>query len=116
MSILSYTLITVLAVAPAHTAGRAAPPPDAAPVRVVATLPVYASIVKALGGNEVTVTSIADPREDAHFVRPKPSFALEIRRAVFANWRRNRCDYAGQFLLRHLKFPFALQPSISRSR
>jgi len=53
----------------------------AAPVRVVATLPVYASIVSAIGGSEVSVSSIADPREDAHFVRPKPSFAADIRRA-----------------------------------
>jgi ABC-type Zn uptake system ZnuABC Zn-binding protein ZnuA len=81
MSNLSYALIAALAVAPAHTAGRPELPRDAAPVRVVATLPVYASIAKAIGGEEVAVTSIADPREDAHFVRPKPSFALEIRRA-----------------------------------
>jgi len=59
----------------------AGPPPGAAPVRVVATLPVYASIASAIGGSEVAVTSIADAREDAHFVRPKPSFAADIRRA-----------------------------------
>jgi zinc/manganese transport system substrate-binding protein len=51
------------------------------PIRVVATLPVYASIVKEIGGNSVEVTSIADPREDSHFVRPKPSFARDLRRA-----------------------------------
>lgn len=51
------------------------------PVRVVATLPVYASIVREIGGDAVNVSSIADPREDAHFVRPKPSFAADIRRA-----------------------------------
>ncbi len=52
-----------------------------APVRVVATLPVYASLAQEIGGAEVTVMSIADPGEDAHFVRPKPSFALELKRA-----------------------------------
>ena len=51
------------------------------PVRVVATLPVYASLVRELGSTEVSVTSIADPNEDSHFVRPKPSFALEVKRA-----------------------------------
>lgn len=51
------------------------------PVRVVATLPVYAAIARAIGGDQVVVTSIADPNEDAHFVRPKPSFALDLRRA-----------------------------------
>jgi ABC-type Zn uptake system ZnuABC Zn-binding protein ZnuA len=62
-------------------AGGAAVAPPQAPVRVVATLPVYASITEAIGGADVQVSSIADPREDAHFVRPKPSFAADIRRA-----------------------------------
>ena len=62
---------------PAH----GGPIPARAPVRVVATLPVYASLAQEIGGPEVTVTSIADPGEDAHFVRPKPSFALELKRA-----------------------------------
>src|SRR3989304_2322597 len=67
-------------------AGRG--PPKAAPLKVVATLSVYADIAKAIGGAEVEVSSIANPNEDAHFVRPKPSFALEIRRAdVFTNTR-----------------------------
>ena len=52
-----------------------------APVRVVATLPVYADLATKIGGAEVDVTSIASPNEDAHFVRPKPSFAVAIRRA-----------------------------------
>ena len=57
------------------------PSAERAPVRVVATLPVYADIARRIGGSEVEVTSIANPNEDAHFVRPKPSFALELRRA-----------------------------------
>ncbi len=59
--------------------------PDAhserAPLRVVTTLPVYAELVSEIGGAEVEVSSIANPNEDAHFVRPKPSFALDLRRA-----------------------------------
>jgi len=51
------------------------------PVKVVATLPIYASLAEAIGGDEVEVSWIADPNEDSHFVRPKPSFALELRRA-----------------------------------
>jgi ABC-type Zn uptake system ZnuABC Zn-binding protein ZnuA len=51
------------------------------PLRVVATLPVYAEIAREIGGAEVEVSSIANPNEDAHFVRPKPSFALDLRRA-----------------------------------
>ena len=48
---------------------------------MVTTLAVYADIVRAIGGDEVDVSSIAAPNEDAHFVRPKPSFALSLRRA-----------------------------------
>ena len=48
---------------------------------MVATLPVYASVVREIGGSAVQVSSIADPNEDPHFVRPKPSFALDLRRA-----------------------------------
>ena len=54
---------------------------QADPVRVVATLPVYADLAEKIGGAEVDVSAIAAPNEDAHFVRPKPSFALSIRRA-----------------------------------
>jgi ABC-type Zn uptake system ZnuABC Zn-binding protein ZnuA len=56
-------------------------PPLRAPLRVVTTLPIYAMLTRAIGGDEVEVTSIANPNEDAHFVRPKPSFALDLRRA-----------------------------------
>ena len=54
---------------------------QADPVRVVATLPVYADLVEKIGGADVEVSAIAAPNEDAHFVRPKPSFALSVRRA-----------------------------------
>lgn len=55
--------------------------PQAAPVQVVATLPVYATLAQEIGGDLVEVDWIADPNEDSHFVRPKPSFALKLRRA-----------------------------------
>ena len=74
--------LAALLSAPAPAApSPSASPPQRAPVRVVATLPVYASLAREIGGAEVAVVSIADPGEDAHFVRPKPSFALELRRA-----------------------------------
>lgn len=56
-------------------------PTNRAPLKVVVTLPVYADLVEEVGGAEVEVSSIANPNEDAHFVRPKPSFALDLRRA-----------------------------------
>lgn len=61
-----------------HTDDEAARP---APVRVVATLPIYASIARAIGGSEVEVESIASAVQDAHFVRPKPSYARSLQRA-----------------------------------
>jgi zinc/manganese transport system substrate-binding protein len=64
---------------PAMESGAHASP--AAPVQVVATLPIYAEIARHVGGAEVEASSIANPNEDAHFVRPKPSFALDLRRA-----------------------------------
>lgn len=67
-------LVSALAVA-------VAPGPQSAPVRVVTTLPIYAELAREIGGTEVEVSSIANPNEDAHFVRPKPSFALALRRA-----------------------------------
>ncbi len=53
----------------------------AEPVHVVSSLPVYASIAELVGGERVEVSSIARGDEDAHFVKPKPSFALMLRHA-----------------------------------
>lgn len=63
------------------TASLAVALPAAAQVRVVTTLPAYASIANAIGAARVTVQSIARGDEDAHFVKPKPSFALMLREA-----------------------------------
>jgi ABC-type Zn uptake system ZnuABC Zn-binding protein ZnuA len=51
------------------------------PVEVVSTLSVYASLAREIGGERVQAASIARGDEDAHFVKPKPSFALMLRRA-----------------------------------
>ncbi len=51
------------------------------PIRVVSSLPVYASIAELVGGDRVEVSSIARGDEDAHFVKPKPSYALMLRDA-----------------------------------
>lgn len=55
--------------------------PVAAAVQVVTTLPSYASIALAVGGDRVSVQSISRPNEDAHFVKPKPSLALMLKKA-----------------------------------
>ena len=59
----------------------AAAPPLAAEVRVVTTLPAYAAIARELVGDRGTVASIARGDEDAHFVKPKPSYALMLKDA-----------------------------------
>ncbi len=53
----------------------------AAPLRVVTTLPDYAVLAKAIGGDRVTVQAIVRGDQDAHFIRPKPSFVNLVRRA-----------------------------------
>ena len=67
----------LLCLAPGIAGGAAA----AAEVEVVATLPAYASIAQAVGGDRVRARSISRGDEDAHFVKPKPSFALMLKAA-----------------------------------
>ncbi|MBE0595516.1 MAG: zinc ABC transporter substrate-binding protein [Gemmatimonadales bacterium] len=50
-------------------------------VRVVATLPTYASIAREITGDLADVQAIARGDEDPHFVNPRPSFAAMIQRA-----------------------------------
>ena len=71
MSIL-IALVTVFPTA----AVRAKPP-----LNVVTTLPDYASIAKVIGGDRISVKSIVRGDQDAHFIRPKPSFATALRNA-----------------------------------
>jgi len=51
------------------------------PLRVVATLPDYAEIAKAIGGDRITAQAIVQGEQDAHYIRPKPSFVTKIRDA-----------------------------------
>ncbi len=51
------------------------------PLRVVTTLPDYAFLAKAIGGNRVTVESIVHPVQDPHHIRPKPSFVHMVKQA-----------------------------------
>jgi zinc/manganese transport system substrate-binding protein len=52
-----------------------------ATVKVVTTQETYASIARELGGDLVTAESIVPGNADAHFVKPKPSYALMLRDA-----------------------------------
>ena len=55
--------------------------PSAAALKVVTTLPAYASIAQYVGGDRVEAAAISRGDEDAHFVKPKPSFALMLKSA-----------------------------------
>ena len=50
-------------------------------LNVVTTLPDYAFFAKEIGGDRVSVVSIVRGDQDAHFIRPKPSFATALRNA-----------------------------------
>lgn len=50
-------------------------------LNVVTTLPDYSFFAKLIGGDRVSVKSIVRGDQDAHFIRPKPSFATALRNA-----------------------------------
>ena len=66
-TLLSLLLFASAAVANAHN--------------VVTTSSDLASIAREIGGNRITVTSIAKGYQDPHFVEVKPSFLLQLRKA-----------------------------------
>src|SRR5690348_126750 len=52
-----------------------------AQLKVVATTEDLGSLASEIGGDKVTVTSLAKGYQDPHFVDPKPSFILAVSRA-----------------------------------
>lgn len=50
-------------------------------LKVVTTLPDYADLVRRIGGDRVSAQSIVLGDQDAHFIRPKPSFAAAVAEA-----------------------------------
>ncbi len=50
-------------------------------LHVVTTLPDYAFFADEIGGDRVSVKSIVRGDQDAHFIRPRPSFATALRKA-----------------------------------
>ncbi|UCG87884.1 MAG: zinc ABC transporter substrate-binding protein [Gemmatimonadota bacterium] len=49
--------------------------------RVVTSLTTYEAIAREIAADRVEITSLAEGPEDPHFVQPKPSLALAMRRA-----------------------------------
>ncbi len=54
---------------------------DTPRLNVVTTLPDYAYFARRIGGDRVTVQAIVHGNQDAHFIRPKPSFVNMVRNA-----------------------------------
>ena len=50
-------------------------------LNVVTANSAYASIAEAVGGDKVSVVNIVAGNQDPHIVRPKPSLAVELKRA-----------------------------------
>ncbi len=76
------SLFIVLGLAFGGPASRPVPARAAAPsLKIVTSLPTYASITREIVGDRGTVTSIAQGDEDPHFVQPKPSFVAALRDA-----------------------------------
>ncbi len=75
----------------------------AQPIRVVTTLSTFADLTRTIGGDRVDVSSIAPAKFNAHFIEPKPSDVLKVKRAqLFINagldlelWRGPLLDAAG---------------------
>lgn len=55
--------------------------PARAALNVVATLPDFGALAREVGGDKVTVTVLAKPTEDPHFVDARPSFVVSLRNA-----------------------------------
>jgi zinc/manganese transport system substrate-binding protein len=52
-----------------------------AKLKVVATLPDFASLAREVGGDKIEITTLAKATEDSHFVDARPSFVVALRSA-----------------------------------
>jgi len=55
-------------------------------VKVVATLPNFAAIASEIGGERIDISAIAKGYQDPHFVDPKPSFIIKMKKADVLIW------------------------------
>lgn len=72
-------------------------------LNVVATLSTFADLAKTIGGEHIDVAAVASPKFNPHFIEPKPSDVLKVKRAeLFIHagldleaWRGPLLDAAG---------------------
>jgi ABC-type Zn uptake system ZnuABC Zn-binding protein ZnuA len=74
-----HSLFSILLFAPAALAAPS--PAESQQFRVVTSLTTYASIAREIVGDRAVVVSIAQGDENPHFVQPRPSYVLELKRA-----------------------------------
>jgi zinc/manganese transport system substrate-binding protein len=74
------TAALVLPLAALHATQQALPAQKAC-LQVVTSLPDYAFLAESIGADWVRVKAIVRGDQDAHFIRPKPSFATALRNA-----------------------------------
>ncbi len=55
--------------------------PGVAKLKVVATTPDLGAIARAIGSEQIDLTTLAKPTEDPHFVDAKPSFLVKLNHA-----------------------------------
>lgn len=73
-------LIWMVSVVPATPVG-ASPPSEAEGPVVVTSLTTYAAIAREIVGERGEVSAIANGAENPHYVTPRPSLVLQVRRA-----------------------------------
>jgi zinc/manganese transport system substrate-binding protein len=71
-SIIGLIAVSVLLITPAAAAEK---------LVVVTTLPDYAWVAKEIGGEHIESHAIAKGNQDAHFVRPRPSYTVLMKNA-----------------------------------
>jgi ABC-type Zn uptake system ZnuABC Zn-binding protein ZnuA len=70
--------LSIFTLALSLVAGMFAPARGESTLRVVTTLPDYAFMVREIGGERVNADAIVHGDQDAHFIRPKPSFVTMV--------------------------------------
>ena len=78
LSILAATLFISTTILYAQ---RQSPEREKPKLYIVTTLPDYGFLAELIGGDRVSVKSIVRGDQDAHFIRPKPSFSTALRNA-----------------------------------
>ncbi len=77
-----FVLVSAIIISSAAQSADSRPSKDQkTKLQVVTTLPDYALIAGFIGGDRISVKAIVRGDQDAHFIRPKPSFATALRKA-----------------------------------